>query len=165
MTGGCQIRENDLFARLENGNGSNVLFWQGKSNVIYGSAELKYDYKDVFDLALKATYYKWDWDEVNFLEGNEERMLLALKPEMEFNVQVGYKPIQGLRVNVGYEYVKRCEDIYDPISNLYVGADYTLMKNLGVFAKVNNLLNKEYVRADAYPVQKLSFLAGVSLQF
>ena len=165
LTGGCQIRENDLFARLENGNGSNVLFWQGKSNVIYGSAELKYDYKDVFDLALKATYYKWDWDEVNFLEGNEERMLLALKPEMEFNVQVGYKPIQGLRVNVGYEYVKRCEDIYDPISNLYVGADYTLMKNLAVFAKVNNLLNKEYVRADAYPAQKLSFLAGVSLQF
>ena len=84
---------------------------------------------------------------------------------MEFNVQVGYKPIQGLRVNAGYEYVKRCEDIYDPISNLYVGADYTLMKNLGVFAKVNNLLNKEYVRADAYPAQKLSFLAGVSLQF
>ena len=53
----------------------------------------------------------------------------------------------------------------DPISNLYLGADYALLKNLNVFAKFNNLLNKEYVASYAYPAQKLNFLAGVSLQF
>ena len=84
---------------------------------------------------------------------------------MELNAEVGFKPVQGLRINAGYEYVKRAEEIYDPISNLYVGADYALMKNLSIFAKANNLLNKEYVRADAYPAQKLNFLAGLSLQF
>ena len=55
--------------------------------------------------------------------------------------------------------------MYDPINNLYAGADYALLKNLSVFAKVNNLLNKEYVRHDAYPAQKLNFLGGLSLQF
>jgi outer membrane receptor protein involved in Fe transport len=90
---------------------------------------------------------------------------MSLKPELEMNAEVGFKPIEGLRVNVGYEYVKRASDMYDPINNLYAGADYALLKNLSVFAKVNNLLNKEYVRHDAYPAQKLNFLGGISLQF
>jgi outer membrane receptor protein involved in Fe transport len=39
------------------------------------------------------------------------------------------------------------------------------LKNVSIFAKVNNLLNKEYVRHDGYPAQKLNLLAGVSIQF
>ena len=165
LTGGYQIRENDLFWKLVDGSASYLGFEQGKSKVAYGSAELKYDYKDLFDLGLKATYYHWKGDKMEGLDQYAEERLLALKPEMELNAEVGFKPVQGLRINAGYEYVKRAEEIYDPISNLYVGADYALMKNLSIFAKANNLLNKEYVRADAYPAQKLNFLAGLSLQF
>ena len=90
---------------------------------------------------------------------------LSLKPELEVMAEVGFKPIQGLRVNVGYEYVKRAEDVHDPVNNLYTGADYALLKNLSVFAKFHNLLNKEYMKIDTYPAQKLNFLAGLSLQF
>jgi hypothetical protein len=165
LTGGYQIRENDLFWKLVDGSASYLGFEQGKSKVAYGSAELKYDYKDLFDLGLKATYYHWKGDKMEGLDQYAEERLLALKPEMELNAEVGFKPVQGLRINAGYEYVKRAEEIYDPISNLYVGADYALMKNLSIFAKANNLLNKEYVRVDAYPAQKLNFLAGLSLQF
>ena len=165
LTGGYQIRENDLFWKLVDGSASYLGFEQGKSKVAYGSAELKYDYKDLFDLGLKATYYHWKGDKMEGLDQYAEERLLALKPEMELNAEVGFKPVQALRINAGYEYVKRAEEIYDPISNLYVGADYALMKNLSIFAKANNLLNKEYVRADAYPAQKLNFLAGLSLQF
>ena len=165
LTGGYQIRENDLFWKLVDGSASYLGFEQGKSKVAYGSAELKYDYKDLFDLGLKATYYHWKGDKMEGLDQYAEGRLLALKPEMELNAEVGFKPVQALRINAGYEYVKRAEEIYDPISNLYVGADYALMKNLSIFAKANNLLNKEYVRADAYPAQKLNFLAGLSLQF
>ena len=165
LTGGYQIREDDLFWKLVDGSGSYLGFEQGKSKVAYGSAELKYDYKDLFDLGLKATYYYWKGDKMEGLDQYAEERLLALKSEMELNAEVGFKPVQGLRINAGYEYVKRSEEIYDPISNLYVGADYALMKNLSIFAKANNLLNKEYVRADAYPAQKLNFLAGLSLQF
>ena len=165
LTGGYQIREDDLFWKLVDGSASYLGFEQGKSKVAYGSAELKYDYKDLFDLGLKATYYHWKGDKMEGLDQYAEERLLALKPEMELNAEVGFKPVQGLRINAGYEYVKRAEEIYDPISNLYVGADYALMKNLSIFAKANNLLNKEYVRADAYPAQKLNFMAGLSLQF
>ena len=165
LTGGYQIRENDLFWKLVDGSASYLGFEQGKSKVAYGSAELKYDYKDLFDLGLKATYYHWKGDKMEGLDQYAEERLLALKPEMELNAEVGFKPVQALRINAGYEYVKRAEEIYDPISNLYVGADYALMKNLSIFAKANNLLNKEYVRVDAYPAQKLNFLAGLSLQF
>ncbi|MBQ5792601.1 MAG: DUF521 domain-containing protein, partial [Clostridia bacterium] len=42
---------------------------------------------------------------------------------------------------------------------LHAGADYALLKNVSIFAKVNNLLNKEYVRHDGYPAQKLNLLA------
>ena len=165
LTGGYQIREDDLFWKLVDGSGSYLGFDQGKSKVAYGSAELKYDYKDLFDLGLKATYYHWKGDQMEGLDQYAEERLLALKSDMELNAEVGFKPVQDLRINAGYEYVKRAEEIYDPISNLYVGADYALMKNLSIFAKANNLLNKEYVRADAYPAQKLNFLAGLSLQF
>ena len=165
MTGGYQIRENDMYWYLEEGSGSYLGFEQGKSKVAYGSAELKYDYKDLFDLKMKATYYHWDCEKNEELDQFGQTLMRALKPEMELNAEVGCKPMKGLRVNAGYEYVKRAETIYDPISNLYLGADYALLKNLSVFGKVNNLLNKEYVRADAYPAQQLNFLAGLSLQF
>ena len=87
-------------------------------------------------------------------------------PEFEINACVGFKVLEGLKVNVGYDFVKRRDgDRFDPISNLHAGADYALLKNVSIFAKVNNLLNKEYVRHDGYPAQKLNLLAGVSLQF
>ena len=165
LTGGYQIRENDMYWYLEEGSRSYLVFEQGKSKVAYGSAALKYDYKDLFDLKMKATYYHWDCEKNEELDQFGQTLMRALKPEMELNAEVGCKPMKGLRVNAGYEYVKRAETIYDPSSNLYLGADYVLLKNLSVFGKVNNLLNKEYVRADAYPAQKLNFLAGLSLQF
>ena len=138
-----------------------------KTKVFYGTGELKYDYKDSWNVYLKGTYYSWDGEGlyVSVTPGYEWDVY-GLLPEFEINAGVGVKVLDGLKVNLGYEFVKRHDsDSYDPISNLYAGADYALLKNLNVFAQVNNLLNKEYVRYDAYPAQKLNFLAGLSLQF
>ena len=165
LTGGYQVREDDLFFGVADEKGLMAAFAQADSKVAFGSAELKYDYKDLFDCALKATYYHWDLSEPKTQDGQAKRISLALKPELEINAEVGMKPMTGLRVNLGYEYVKRCEGLYAPVSNLYVGADYALLKNLSVFGEVRNLMNKEYVRADAYPAQKMNALVGVSLRF
>lgn len=167
LSGGYQIRENDVCWTLGQGypylHSRNIF---GDTKVFYGTAELKYDYKDLLDFSLKGTYYNWKWESSDWAGGNPGDSALSLKPELEVNAEVGFKPMQGLRVNVGYEYVKRCNDLWgDPVSNLYAGADYALLKNLSVFAKFNNLLNKEYVASYAYPAQKLNFLAGLSLQF
>ena len=167
VSGGYQIRENDVCLNL----GQGYPFWYaansyGKTNVFYGTAELKHDYKDLLDFSLKGTYYNWKYKNGVWIGGDPSKSALSLKPELEVNAEVGFKPMQGLRVNVGYEYVKRCNDLAgDPVNNLYAGANYALLKNLDIFAKVNNLLNKEYVASYAYPAQKLNVLAGVSLQF
>ena len=168
LSGGYQIRENDVCLYTRTGSGFDMNNMVGDTKVFYATAELKHDYKDLFDFSLKGTYYHWDWEGELMFGGSVESMLedaLSLKPELEVMAEVGFKPIQGLRVNVGYEYVKRAEDVHDPVNNLYAGADYALMKNLSVFAKFHNLLNKEYMKIDTYPAQKLNFLAGLSLQF
>lgn len=165
LSGGYQIRENDVCWSLGYPYWTARNFY-GDTKVFYGTAELKHNYKDLFDFALKATYYHWDWENTDWVGGDLTASALSLKPELEINAEAGFKPMQGLRVNLGYEYVKRCNDeCGDPVSNLYVGADYALLKNLNIFVKANNLLNKEYVASYAYPAQKLNFLTGVSFQF
>ena len=165
LAGGCQVRKDDLFFGMANEKGLMAAFAQADSKVAFGSAELKYDYKDLFDCALKATYYHWDLSQPKAQDEQTKQVSLVLKPELEVNAEVGMKPMAGLRVNVGYEYVKRCEGLYAPVSNLYAGADYVLLKNLSVFGQVHNLMNKEYVRADAYPAQKMNAMVGLSLRF
>ena len=165
LAAGYQVRKDDLFFGMANEKGLMAAFAQADSKVAFGSAELKYDYKDLFDCALKATYYHWDLSQPKAQDEQTKQVSLVLKPELEVNAEVGMKPMAGLRVNVGYEYVKRCEGLYAPVSNLYVGADYALLKNLSVFGQVHNLMNKEYVRADAYPAQKMNAMVGLSLRF
>ena len=165
LAGGYQVRKDDLFFGMANEKGLMAAFAQADSKVAFGSAELKYDYKDLFDCALKATYYHWDLSQPKAQDEQTKQVSLVLKPELEVNAEVGMKPMAGLRVNVGYEYVKRCEGLYAPVSNLYIGADYALLKNLSVFGQVHNLMNKEYVRADAYPAQKMNAMVGLSLRF
>ena len=167
LSGGYQVRENDVCLTL----GEGYPFWcarnmYGKTNVFYGTAELKYDYKDLVDFSLKGTYYHWNYKNMDWIGVDPSESALSLKPELEVMTEVGAKVLEGLRIHAGYEYVKRCNDfVGDPIGNLYAGADYALLKNLSIFAKVNNLLNKEYVKHDVYPAQKLNFLGGVSLRF
>lgn len=162
LTGGYRITENDLNPYLMSDMRSSLVsFVQGKSKVLLGSAELKYDYKDLWNVFLKGTYYNWKWEYPE--DANQNK--LGLQPELEINGGVGVKVMEGLKVNLGYEYAKRCNKDYEPVSNLYTGATYDLFKNLQIYGKINNLLNKDYVRPDAYPAQGLNFLAGLSYQF
>ena len=162
LTGGYRITENDLSSYLMSDMRSSLVsFVQGKSKVLYAGAELKYDYKDLWNVFLKGTYYNWKWDYPE--DANLDK--LGLQPEMEINGGVGVKVLEGVNVNLGYEYIKRCNQVYEPVNNLYMGATYDLFKNLQVYGKVNNLLNKDYVRPDAYPAQGLNFLAGATFQF
>ena len=165
LTGGYQMREDDLFFGVADEKDMTATFAQADSKVTFVAAELKYDYKDLFDCTLKATYYHWDLSLPKEQDGQAKQITLALKPELEVNAEVGMGPMAGLRVNVGYEYVNRCEGLYAPVSNLYLGVDYALLKNLSVYGQIQNLMNKEYVRADAYPAQKMNALVGLSLRF
>ena len=170
LMGGYRICENDLNPYLQSDSRSTLTaLAQGKSKVLYGRVEMKYDYKDLWNLHLNGTYYNWKWEDLyNPMEPQDASYPYedcGLKPELEINGGVGVKVMEGLNVNLGYEYAKHCNKNYEPVSNLYTGATYDLFKNLQIYGKINNLLNKDYVRPDAYPAQGLNFLAGLSYQF
>ena len=170
LSGGYKITENDFipFSLLMDYAAYFANVSSCKTKVFYGTGELKYDYKDFWSVYFKGTYYSWDGEGpyVSWSPGAEKHDVRGLLPEFEINAGVVVKMLEGLKLNLGYEFVKRRDgERYDPISNLYAGIDYALLKNLSVFGQVNNLLNKEYVRYDGYPAQKLNFLAGLSLQF
>ncbi|WP_455673001.1 TonB-dependent receptor [Phocaeicola sp.] len=164
LFGGYQIRDNELFSSLSYGRQfAYTGFLQDKAKIGYGGAEVKYGYKDYFDASLKGTYYSWKIDGNN--DGISQDVVMAMKPEMELNFRTDVKVFEGLKINFGYDYVKRKGEGVDPVSNLYVGADYEFLKNLSIFANVNNLLNKQYYYEGGYPAEKLNLLAGFSFRF
>ena len=164
VSGGHQIREKDLclcFFVEEIPPYRVINDVMGGTQVFYGTTELKYDYKDLFEMSLRGTCYNWKWNDTE-----DGELSLSLKPELELDARMAAKVVEGLKAHIGYEYIKRCNEVCGaPVNNLFLGADYVLLKNVNLFARVNNLLNKEYVGSDAYSAQKLNFLAGLSLQF
>lgn len=169
--GGYRISKDELFCNLVDADGYYFThFLQDKAKTAYGGAELKYGYKDWFDASLKGTFYSWKTDNEN------EELYLMTKPKFELNFYAEAKVFEGLKVYLGYEYVQRKEYVIEEgnssrdfglgnISNLSVGASYTFLKDLSVFGRVNNLLNKQYYYEYGYPAEKLNVLAGLSLVF
>ena len=169
--GGYRISKDELFCNLVDADGYYFThFLQDKAKTAYGGAELKYGYKDWFDASLEGTFYSWKTDNEN------EELYLMTKPKFELNFYAEAKVFEGLKVYLGYEYVQRKEYVIEEgnssrdfglgnISNLSVGASYTFLKDLSVFGRVNNLLNKQYYYEYGYPAEKLNVLAGLSLVF
>lgn len=165
--GGYRITKNELFSmRTSN---ETKFFWytemlQDKAKVGYGGLELKYTYKDRFDFGLKGVYYGWSCD-----SGNDA--LLYLKPQFTLDFNVRAKIIDDLYAIAGYQFEGRKDvktaglEKADPISNLYVGAEYILSNRMTVFARFNNLLNKEYITETGYPSQGFHAIAGLSVRF
>lgn len=169
--GGYRIAKDELFCYLPAGiTNYYTYFMQDKAKTAFGGAELKYGYKDLFDASLKGTFYSWKVD------SESEDLLLATKPQFELNFFAEAKVLEGLKVNLSYDYVQRKEYVIKEagnshdaglgnISNLSVGARYTFLKDVSVFGRVNNLLNKQYYYESGYPAEKLNVLAGLSFEF
>ena len=94
--------------------------------------------------------------------------VLAFKPAFEGDFRVEAHPIKPLRVEVGYRHagrVKVLDERADPVSNLYAGATYDILRWLGVYARLDNILDKDYRYDWFYPTQGINFVAGVTLRF
>ena len=156
LSGGYKITENDFipFSLLMDYVAYFANVSHCKTKVFYGTGELKYDYKDFWSVYFKGTYYSWDGEGpyVSWSPGAEKHDVRGLLPEFEINAGVGVKMLEGLKLNLGYEFVKRRDgERYDPISNLYAGIDYALLKNLSVFGQVNNLKYIDIHRCNCLP--------------
>lgn len=125
----------------------------------YGGFSLDYDYREAFTLSLDATYRNWDGD-------REEALLL--KPEAELKGELSVRPVSGLSVSAGYEYASRVKTGFGrmaAVNNLHAGAEYRFYKHVSIYARLNNLLNKDYMYYLGYPVEGFNFYGGVVLNF
>lgn len=179
LFGGYQIRDNDLcFTSYSEEHYSYAYscFVPAKTKAAYAGVRLKYNYKNRFDLALGTTYYHWN---------SKKEEALLMKPEFEFNMKADVKVINNLYLNIGYEYITRPEVLLtginnllpdspdfssynyemEPINNLSLGITYTFWKELSVYAKISNILNRNYQHYYSYPAEKLNFVGGLSFRF
>ena len=77
-------------------------------------------------------------------------------------------PVRPLRVHVGYRQVTRTKvegERINPIDNLYAGATYDLFPGIGVYARLDNLLNKTYQYDWFRPTEGFNLVGGVTFRF
>lgn len=170
LYGGYRITKNELFslpgiesfALADATHYTYNFLLQDKAKVGYGGASISYAYKDWIDFTLQGTYYGWNTN-------SDNELLLALKPEFAVGFYARSRIMKDLHIALDYRYEGRKDiagqSITDPINSLSVSAEYELLNRITVFARLNNLLNKNYITETGYPVQGFNIMAGISVRF
>ena len=86
--------------------------------------KISYEYKDLIALSAAGTYRNWD---------AKEKYSLYMKPACEINFSADFRPITGLNINLGYDYIGRTkvEGIKAAaVSDLHAGASYNVFKGV-----------------------------------
>lgn len=163
--GGYQRLKNDFYTVLyktnpEDTKAKNYYFMQDNDNNIYAGAEISYSYKDLLSFNVAGIFHSWD------AEFDEDQ--LYLKPAFETNARIDIRPISPVTASIGYQFISREGESYwkaASVNNLYLGGSYEIFKDISIYARVNNLLNKSYQFYRGYPAEGLNFLGGVSFRF
>lgn len=162
LYGGYQNLKNDLV--FDTGLWVPIVFLSeacGNTNNVYAGAELSYNYKDIVSFSASGIYRNWDSHE-------NKTIMLAFKPTLEADFHMDLRPIPAVTVSIGYRHIARQEvegNKADPVSNLYLSGSYELFKGIAVYARANNLLNKNYQYYQGCPAEGINFLGGVSFKF
>ena len=140
-------------------------FVQCNLSDFYIGTDLAYHYKQLLGIEASIMYRNWETNKsIKKLNGH-----YFLLPKISANVAFLLNPIHDLQCEVGYQYIGYVLDdtptIPNQYANLYVKADYTLSNNIGIYARLNNLLgntNQQYV---GYFAEKANFIGGITIQF
>lgn len=169
LFGGYQNLKNDLLQAQSPEPGimddytHALLLGTANTQNAYAGAEVSYSYKDIASFTASGIYRDWK------ISGEDTGLeLLSFKPAFEANFRIDLRPVPSALINLGYQNISR-EKVegtkIDPVSNLYLGGSYELFKGISIYARVNNLLNKDYQYYWGYPTEGLNFLGGVSFRF
>lgn len=170
--GGYQDLKNDLFVGIDysvGGPESNyrLLLNQADARNIYVGGALDYSYKQLFGFHASAVYRNWSTPTEESAT-YAESMILGFKPALEADARIDVQPLSALRFSLGYRHIGRSKvegERADAVSDLYLSAHYELFRNILVYARLNNLLNKDYQYYEGCPAQGINFLGGVSFRF
>ncbi len=165
---GYKITDDDLFFLQDYfstwGNVSVPIAMNSK--VFKAGIELKYSYQKYIDAYFKTVYNNWSVSS-KVAEDYDELKAYG-KPKLQIMTGLQVKPISPLSISLDYylgsgrEYEQ--EDLKN-ISELNLTGTYTINDTFGVYLKVNNLLNSKYDLLYGYPVQGISIMGGVNINF
>ena len=169
---GYQDLKDDLFVGIDysvGGPESNyrLLLNQADARNIYVGGALDYSYKQLFGFHASAVYRNWSTP-TEESAAYAESMILGFKPALEADARIDVQPLSALRFSLGYRHIGRSKvegERADAVSDLYLSAHYELFRNILVYARLNNLLNKDYQYYEGCPAQGINFLGGVSFRF
>ncbi len=163
--GGYQKLKDDLFQEINQIDFPATVFANADTKNAYVGAKVQYDYKKIFDFSV-ATVYR-NWTSKSDLTG-----AILFKPKFDLEADFRLHPIQNLTLGVNYKFVKRNDnkdlDIalsVGDINKLSAYATYEFVKNLSVYAKMDNIFNKKYQYFYGYPIEGTNFIAGLSFKF
>jgi len=160
-------------------SGTEVYTYGNSFGIVYDSVdtfsvsgELNVDISRNFKLALKAEYFSY-----NVKGDNEAWNLPDVKASLFMDYQIDKHWFTG--ANLFYVGERKDQFFYNNIlfpstpsvitldsyfdANAHVG--YNINDKVSVFAKANNIANKEYDRWQNYPTQGIQFLAGATFKF
>lgn len=160
LYGGYQILKDDLYFTLGTSTFPALAAWN--TDNFYGGGTLTYSYRDFVTLTGEAIYRHWSG------ASGAQAAVLAFKPTVTCNVKLEVHPISALRAHVGYRHIARNEaDTWhiNPVSDLYVGADYNLFRGIDIYARLDNLLNKRYWHSWLCPAEGFNLVGGVTFRF
>lgn len=142
----------------------------------FAGANLKYSYASFLDIHLKGGYNSWKGNYGDTWVGGEPNAELSYvygKPKMELTAGVTVRPIHQLAIDANYylatdRYTSECgiRDVkLNNINELNFQIGYTFNDTFGVYVKGQNLLNQHYEMFYGYPMQGITLMGGVNINF
>ncbi|HHT22179.1 MAG TPA: hypothetical protein GXZ87_02545 [Bacteroidales bacterium] len=146
-------------------------FYFNRFDVVYSAANkasvglhTAWDYKNLFNLYLKAAYHYWNV--------KDEAKAWHL-PTWDANVGANVNITNDISVNTSFvfqdgRYAKLSNEAgtkLAPVTDWSVGAAYAYRNWLSAFVKVNNILNKQYYIYNGYDVQGINVMVGAAFSF
>jgi hypothetical protein len=157
------------------GNISSILSMD--SRLLKGGIELKYAYRNLFELTLKGAYNHWDEDKADTPVTTLDFKLIPKRqaygrPKAELAATISLHPVEPLALTVDYRrltgrttLVNISNEAMNDIDELNFAASYAFSNTFGVYLKAKNLLFKSYELIYGYPLQGFSVMAGVNVNF
>ncbi|WP_071147725.1 TonB-dependent receptor [Bacteroides ihuae] len=167
LYGGYKIVSDDLSPLYS--TGGSISYSQGKTKSLFSGLKISYQYKDLYQISASSNAYSWQKTNKN---------LLIQKPVFDFELDANAQIVPKLRLNLGYKSVRLASaEVIDYVSaqtsryrmpsinNLKLGLTYNIFQEVFIYARAENLLNKEYQYYYSYPSENFNFVGGLSFRF
>lgn len=147
--------------------------YDDKAGVFNAGLMLSYNWKERLNLRFHGVYNKWAlknleeaWHQPKWKLDFEGSYLVTdnLRFRLGYQLEAGKKAVLGYQKNAK-TYVKFKEIDLPAAHNLYLGADYRLLKWLDLFLNIDNIAAQQYQSWYGYTHQRFSILGGVSVVF